>query len=104
MFTATSSAVSRILDDDLPDNEYYFDRLHDILTGPPFIGVPPEPTAFVDLVYVGTIAQSENLELLKRLKFTHVLNCAGRWTSADQNILCCLEKAIMLTQLYIPAW
>jgi len=83
----TSPAATRLFNDyeDIPDNEVYFEKLHKILTGPPFIGVPPEPSAFLDLVYVGTIAQSENLELLKRLKFTHVLNCAGLPTTLKQS-------------------
>lgn len=70
--------MSPYTDEEYADNDFYFQKLHKVLTGPPFIGVPPEPTPVIENVFVGTIAQSENLDLLKRMRITYVLNCAGK--------------------------
>ena len=43
----------------------------------PLYGFPPEPSLISDNVYLGTVADAENVSLLKRLGIQYVLNCAG---------------------------
>jgi len=59
----------------VPD-DVYVDKMENILSAHG-IGVPPEPSCISKNVFVGTSAQMENLDLLKRLKITHILNVAG---------------------------
>ena len=48
-----------------------------LLSSTMYIGVPMDPTNVYGHIYIGTQANAENFDLLRRLKITHVLNCAG---------------------------
>lgn len=69
--------VHDVMHADIVPDEVYVDKLEDILTGTNFYGVTPSPTAIANDVYLGTQANAESPELLKRLKIKHVLNCGG---------------------------
>jgi len=55
----------------------YVDKMAKILGASPNIGVPPEPTCISGSVFLGTSADAENLAMMKALRITYVLNCAG---------------------------
>ena len=61
---------------DTPD-EVYIRKMENILSGTQFIGVPDQPTHIFHNVYLGTQAQAENLDLLRRLRIKFIFNCAG---------------------------
>lgn len=62
---------------DMEPDSVYVEKLRNIFSGSMYVGVPYEPTMITGLVYLGTQANAENLDCLKRLKIKHVLNCAG---------------------------
>jgi len=62
---------------ELPNDDFYVNKMQDILTGVPCVGVPPEPSMIEHGVYLGTSANAENLALLKQWKIQYLLNCDG---------------------------
>ncbi len=62
---------------DALSDENIIEKMDNILTGPPYLGVPREPTCICSNVYVGTSVNGENITMLKRQRFTHVLNVDG---------------------------
>jgi len=62
---------------DLPNDDFYVNKMQDILTGVPCVGVPPEPSMIEHGVYLGTSANAENLALLKQWHIQYLLNCDG---------------------------
>lgn len=62
-------------------DEYYVNKMQDLFSTSLYYGVPPTPTMIAPNVFLGTQANGENLDLLKRMKITHVLYCAGLPTS-----------------------
>ena len=65
----------------------YLEKLQNIFSGSLYVGVPYEPTHILGNVYLGTQANAENLDTLKRFKIKYVLNCAGMIYT---NILFCV--------------
>lgn len=73
------------------DDRYYFRRMREILqngnqfnviegsgyTSTLAAGPPLYPVQLLDHVYIGNQRNADNVELLRRLGITHVLNCAG---------------------------
>lgn len=55
----------------------YFPELRHILEGLPIRANHPEPSEIYSRVYIGTVANAENLKLLNKYGITHVLNCDG---------------------------
>lgn len=66
------------------DDEYYLEKMQRILSGPPYLGVPFDPTPVLPNVYLGSQANAENLDCIKRMKFKYVLNVAGLPTTLRQ--------------------
>lgn len=67
--------------DDLPDDDYYLERMKEILEGYPKLGGPlGHPSKVLEHVYIGNQDNSDNIDLLQALEITHVLNCAGTRT------------------------
>lgn len=66
-------------DNDLEDVDYsiYVEKVEDILSAPPCLGVPPDPSEIAPGVYLGTAAQGENIALLKGFKIHNVINVNG---------------------------
>ena len=61
--------------------DMFTQKMEDLLSSSQYIGVPPDPTNVLGHVYIGTQANAENFDLLKRWRITHVLNCAGTASS-----------------------
>jgi hypothetical protein len=59
------------------DDQVYIDKMSDILSGYPHLGVPPHPTKIFDHVYLGTSANIGNPTQLNDLHIDFALNCAG---------------------------
>lgn len=59
------------------EDQYYMDRMREILTGFPNTGPPTYPVQILDHLYMGNQRNADNVELLRRYGITHVLNCAG---------------------------
>lgn len=60
------------------EEEAVLARMQNILGGHPYLGVPREPSKIARGIFLGGIADAENLDLLRRVGITHVLNCSGR--------------------------
>ena len=58
-------------------DDYYMDRMREILTGFPNTGPPNYPVKLTEHVYIGSQKHADDVEMLKRYGITHVLNCAG---------------------------
>jgi len=69
--------VSQMLEEAGEPDSLYLEKLQDIFCSTSYSGVPYEPTMIHGLVYLGTQANAENLDSLRRHKIKHVLNCAG---------------------------
>ena len=59
------------------DDDEYLGKVQDILSAFPCIGVPREPSKIMSSVFLGSSSNAENLSLLRSLKISYVLNCAG---------------------------
>lgn len=59
------------------EDQYYMDRMREILIGFPNTGPPTYPVQILDHVYMGNQRNADNVELLRRYGITHVINCAG---------------------------
>jgi hypothetical protein len=60
------------------DELTYVEMMHAILIGDPLHGgIVKEPSRILNHVYLGSQCNAEQLQLLRRLGVTHVLNCAG---------------------------
>lgn len=55
----------------------YVELMREILLAEPYRGVCTEPTRLLDHVYIGSQSNAESLRLLRQLRITYVLNCAG---------------------------
>jgi len=68
----------------------YLDRMKGILTSHLSGSMTNRgPTSLLDHVYIGSRADAHKVTLLKSLKITHVLDCAGKTDYSDLN---CFEK------------
>ena len=62
-------------DHHVPDN-VYVEKMQNILSAYPCIGTPRDPTPLnVNQVFVGSIANAENIPLLKSMSITYIFNC-----------------------------
>lgn len=59
------------------DDEYYMQRMADILDAFPKSGPPKHPVRLSDHLYIGNQDNADDLDLLSALGITHVLNMAG---------------------------
>lgn len=55
----------------------YAELMRGILLAEPYRGVCTEPSRLLDHVYIGSQSNAESLRLLRQLRISHVLNCAG---------------------------
>ena len=62
---------------EIRDDKYYYDWMEDILEAFPNKGPPSSPTRLTSSLYIGSLSNAEDTNLLKRLGITHVLNIAG---------------------------
>ena len=62
---------------DIREDEYYYEWVEEILEGFPNRGPPYTPCRLSNHLYIGSLVNAEDENLLKRLGITHVLNCAG---------------------------
>ena len=73
----TSNSDSRLPRDCEGEDEYYIEKMSEILDEPPNIGPPAHPGKMLDHVYIGNLDNAEDYDLLPALGITHVLNVAG---------------------------
>ena len=59
------------------NDEVYLDKLAEILSAGACLGVPTEPTNIFGNIYLGRSSEAENPDLIKRMNFTHLLNCGA---------------------------
>ena len=57
--------------------DYYMDRIHEILFNGPGVDFPSTPTKLLDHLYIGNYKDANNPEFLHHLGITHVVNCAA---------------------------
>lgn len=62
---------------DIREDEYYYEWVEDILDAFPNKGPPYTPTRLNNTIYIGSLINAEDINHLKRIGITHVLNCAG---------------------------
>ena len=60
-----------------PNDDVYVDRLRELLSAFPSVGVPPAPSPIYPGVFVGSTANAENLGLLRSLRISHVIDCSA---------------------------
>lgn len=60
------------------EDDYYMDRMREILTGFPNTGPPSYPVQILEHVYMGNQRNADNVEVLRRYGITHVFSCAGQ--------------------------
>ena len=53
-------------------DDYYMDRMKEILTGFPNTGPPNYPVKLTEHVYIGSQKHADDVEMLKRYGITHV--------------------------------
>jgi len=60
-------------------DELYMDKMENLCCGRGggYLGVPPDPSCIGNGVFLGTTANAQNIDLVKRGKYTHILNVAG---------------------------
>lgn len=58
--------------------EYYLDKLQKIFSAPPVLGTPPHPSRVTTGVFVGSTADAENVDQLRRHGISHVVYCSTR--------------------------
>jgi len=66
--------------DHIGDN-VFLEHMDKILSGFPMVGVPTNPSPITAHLLLGTLNNAENLERLKKQKFTHLLDCGNYDTS-----------------------
>eukprot|EP00918_Siedleckia_nematoides_P103943 GHVU01226741.1.p1 GENE.GHVU01226741.1~~GHVU01226741.1.p1 ORF type:complete len:251 (-),score=30.69 GHVU01226741.1:628-1380(-) len=59
-----------------PD-DYFVTKMANILSGYPNIGTPPEPSQLLGHLFLGSRVNAENPTLLRKYRFTHMLNCTA---------------------------
>jgi len=59
------------------ENKGYVNKMRDILSAYPCMGVPAHPSMITERVYLGSSANAENIPLLKKLGINFILNCDG---------------------------
>ena len=69
--------VYRVMALEWPDDAVYLKLMADILDAYPMHGPPREPIQLCTHVYIGSQRDADDIDSLKRLGVTHVLNCAG---------------------------
>ena len=93
-----SSVRDTLLEDFDPD-ETYLNKMQNLFSTSMYYGVPPTPTMIAPNVFLGTQSNGENLDILKRMKITHVLNCAGKISPCAKMLVRCFKKSFNLPQL-----
>lgn len=59
------------------DDTKALNRLQEVLRPSYPLSIPSGPTALLDYLYIGGFEEAEDLDQLRRLGITHVLNCAA---------------------------
>jgi len=59
------------------DDEVYVNKIRDILSAYPCMGVPGHPSMISPNVYLGSSVNAENIDRLKKMGINFILNCDG---------------------------
>jgi len=59
----------------------FLEHMDKILSGFPMVGVPTNPSPITATLHLGTLSNAENLDRLRRQKFTHLLDCGNNDTT-----------------------
>lgn len=81
MFDSTSNRAKRALEDKDPDLVPYFDAINSIIHSPDDFYIPSHATMLDDCLYLGSIEDARNVDLLKSHNITYIINTVDDETS-----------------------